>query len=89
MLDFNHVLDVEGKGSLYLTFNCISTPLKKKFHVTVLTWNHRCYHFNMEENYGKWKMIAAPKPPGWIEQLEPMMKEMIQKHMMPEMQSMF
>lgn len=81
MLDFNHVLQVEGKGALRLSFSSISTPKNRKLHVTVVTPADESYHFNMEENHGAWKMITAPKPPDWIGQLEPLVQQLVQKHM--------
>ena len=81
MLDFTHILHIEGKGYFYVTFSFINTPQKMKFHVTILTRERERYHFNMDENYGQLKMNTAPEPPVWIRELEPVMQQLIKKHM--------
>lgn len=81
MLEFTQTLLIEDKGYLHFTFNSINSPQKQKFHVTVLTRGPQCHHFNMEENSGHWKIVAAPKPPDWILGLEPKLGLIIQQQL--------
>lgn len=70
MSDFTHVLYLEDQGFLHFTFNSILFSGKKKFQVTVLTRGPQCHHFSMEQKNGRWKIVAAPKPPDRIMALE-------------------
>lgn len=77
---FTHVLMTKDQGFLHFSFDCIISPHKKKYHVTVLKRGGENFHFLMEQKHGRWKIIEAPQPPRWVKGMEHQIEEMICEH---------
>jgi hypothetical protein len=77
MPNFTKRILVRDKFNPEFLFNRIYTVDGVRYHVSVMDADRHVFAFNMEEKYGRWKIINAPKIPDWIMNIEKELEDAI------------
>lgn len=82
MPHFKKTLPVKEVGNLDFYFNRIYTVSGLRYHVSVMDRSSKSFHFTMEAQGAKWKIIPVPEPPDWILNLEERLADAVMHHLM-------
>jgi hypothetical protein len=80
MHDFTKRILISKGFTAEFLFNHIFTFNGVRYYVSVTDGKGQTLGFNMEKKYGRWKIIDAPKVPGWIMNIEEQLEDAISEN---------
>lgn len=64
-MDFSRSISVDASTRTF-SFHKINSTKGNRYHITTAGEDGQPYSFDMENNYGRWKIIDAPRVPDWV-----------------------